>query len=130
MADDPLSGHKATFDFLSTMFVSENAEVEKADGEGLSPQAKDLYDSCVAGGAEAGADSAETQQSCTLLAQDFDRRHPGGLSFPDTEVSTPDEGGVVKTISTAGMAADLGEPSATVELTDVPGRKKRRLPVC
>lgn len=108
MTDDPLSGHKATYDFLSDMFEQREAEdVEKADG--LSPAAQQVYDLCMAGGD--GGD----EEACRGLAEFYDQQHPGGSDIPLT-----------KAVSAGGMAGSLGEPAASVQLTDIPGRRKQR----
>ena len=128
--NDPLSGTKATADFISDLMTARADEsgIEKAEGklpsvESLHPDAQKVYQSCVAGFSDAGITGGTPEKTCLFSAVDFDRRHPNGLETgSESDDSEPD---VEKTVSTAGMTADLGSPSAEVHLTDADSRKRR-----
>ena len=129
---DPLSGTKATADFVTELMTAreqESAEVEKAGAapsiESLSPDAQDVYRRCMDGFSEANTHGENAEKVCSLYARDFDQRHPNGLSAGEAEGSEEEPAEVEKTVSAAGMAADLGSPSADVALTDVAQRKRR-----
>lgn len=125
MQSDPLSGTKAAADFITDFMHTrdgEQSEVEKAHAgsdSALSEDGQHLYDTCKAGMAQAGADSSTADKVCHAYAEDFDRRHAGGFA----EVLPND---VSKTVSVAGMSADLGTPSTEVALTDVGGKRLKR----
>jgi hypothetical protein len=123
---DPLSGTKAATDFITDLMSAregEQVELEKAAeaSKGLSQDGQRLYDMCVAGHSEAGTDSGIAAKVCRAYAQDFDRQYSGGFD----EVLSADAGPVEKTVSVAGMTADLGSPSAELHLTDTGARRKR-----
>lgn len=126
---DPLSGTRAAADFITEMMQTregEHSQVEKAEGDSdkaLSADGQKLYDMCVAGFEQAGVEGENPTKVCRAYAQDFDRKHPGG--FDEVLDAEGDEPEVEKTVSTAGMSASMGSPSAEVHLTDAP--RKRRL---
>lgn len=147
---DPLSGAKQASSFIIDLMDARAAEAEveselekakdededskddaggsskrKVDVTQFNEQAQDLYRQCMLGMEMAGHTGDTAQRICALQARDFDKAHPDGMDIPTGEGDEPD---VEKNVSTAGMTADLGSPSADVALTDADtGRKKRRL---
>jgi hypothetical protein len=49
----------------------------------MSTEAIRMYESCMRGAASEGAELDEAHYACTLLAMDFDQRHPGGLDHSE-----------------------------------------------
>jgi len=131
---DPLSGTKAAADFISELMTAradETTEVEKADDAGapsvdsLHPDSQKAYQLCISGFADSGVDEGTQQKICSIAARDYDRRNPNGSAIGSSAGESDAGAEVEKTISTAGMSADLGSPSAEVALTDTGKRKKR-----
>lgn len=138
---DPLSGAKKASKFVSDLMAARAGDMQKADQQSmsgdsfdvnsLSESAQEEYQRCMDGFSEAGITGDSVQKICALGAYEFDQENPDGFKVDGLDQALSDitsEGGVEKTVSTAGMAADLGTPSAEVELTDVGGYpKKKRL---
>ena len=125
---DPLSGTKATVDFISAMMLShdEVSEVEKAgralpDVDSLSPDARKVFDMSMEGFDGLDVDPEYAKTVSLIAAAEFDRKPSGGSD------ETPPEENTQKVVSTAGMSASLGSPSAEVLLTDTGAERKRRL---
>lgn len=132
---DPLTGAKKASKFVTELMAARAAEVEKAekpeggqmpDVSSFHEDAQLLYSSCMDGFDGTSTPEDVAKQICTLSAYRFNERHPNGYPMPELDALIQEAGGVEKTVSTAGMSADLGTPSAEVVLTDVGVEEKRR----
>lgn len=132
---DPLNGAKKASKFVTELMAARAAEVEKADKSqttkmpdvsSFHEDAQLLYSSCMDGFEGADTPQDVAKQICTLSAYNFNERHPNGYAMSELDELLQEFGGVEKTVSTAGMSADLGTPSAEIALTDVGFGEKRR----